>query len=914
MDSVSHVDDVDEQTIAIGDASAPAAEYTDAGGRLGRYIVIEELGRGGMGRVLRGYDPRLQREVALKVLPTRSMSEEGRARMVSEARAMARVSHPNVVAVYDVEDHGDHGLVLAMEYVAGQTLREWLRAETRPWTQIIERFCLAGQALVAAHAEGLLHRDFKPANVLVSSSGEVKVTDFGLAKSLDAPGGLTRTHGSDDDAEDDELTTEGLTRAGTVMGTPRYMSPEQHEGSKLTPSADQYAFCIALWEALAGEPPFSGKDMAAAKTAGAPVWSSSNSVPSRVVNAIRRGLEPRSLERWPSMAELIDALSQELTGGRPRRWGALAGLAILATAAGGAAAVYGTHEGPCQGAEAQLEGVWDDTTRAAVQSAIANTGASFSSGVWEYIEPRLDDYGSRWVQMHTEACEATNVRRSQSADIMDRRMVCLQRARTQLQATTSLLGRADEETLVKAHELVEQLLPLHPCADVEALLEGTAPPSATEAGAVASASEQLARARVAYDAGLVDESEQAIAEAERLLNGVTYGPVRTELLQVRGSTLSSRGKFTEAEAVYREALPNAVRFKQWREVLHLSDSLLYLVSTKLGKPAEAMRYAEYGDGLIDVIGDPLLEAAHRKMLGAALHYAGDFAASEAEDRKALEILEARLPPDDLAIARARINLGIVLDESGHPQEAEKQHRAALRVTLDALGPGHPDVAMLRTNLGNALSAQLKLEESLDEHRASLEIYEKAFGPDHPGVAFSHNNIGGSLYKAKRYADAEAEFRLALDLWKKALGPDHPDLALAYNNIAECLLQQDQLAEAEAPFRRSLELIENNLGADHPDAATIRGNLANLLSELDRGAEALPLAEQSWKAVQRDDIPAEQKSTVAYRYGTALWAEGSDRAKARKMVEEALRMSEDVDPGVKDQFQKTFQDWLDAHPL
>lgn len=253
------------------------------GQSLGRYVVLEEVGRGGMGRVLRAYDPKLQREVALKELKVGTMQHNRSKRLVEEARAMAKLSHRNVVAVYDVEPLDDR-LVLAMEYVPGTTLRAWLKDERPKWQEVISRFVEAGRGLAAAHAEGLLHRDFKPSNVLVALDVRVdecvvKVGDFGLAKpavSSDSLGWASpaperNKHTSSTQTQHTE------TSSNAVMGTPRYMAPEQHQGDSLTTAADQYAFCVALWEALTGHAPFRGPDILELKLEGPAAWPGNHS-------------------------------------------------------------------------------------------------------------------------------------------------------------------------------------------------------------------------------------------------------------------------------------------------------------------------------------------------------------------------------------------------------------------------------------------------------------------------------------------------------------------------------------------------------------------------------------------------------------------------------------------------------------
>jgi len=283
-----------------------------------RYMLLETIGRGGMGRVLRAYDARLERHVAIKQVRTDLLGTKNQSGLLYEARAMARLSHPNVVGVYDVEDSRS-GVMLVMELVCGQTLREWVRRERR-WAAIVPRFVEAGQGLAAAHAGGLLHRDFKPSNVLIPDQGMAKVTDFGLAT-------FVCTNGSSDGSEPRSRKPVRPANNPPVIGTPRYMAPEQHLAEPLGPATDQYAFCVALWESLTGRAPFEGEwaELAAKKLAGPPAWPTDVPTPRFIVNAIIRGLAPEPSERWPSMDTLLDALTR-----RPSRrlhvWAVAAGL------------------------------------------------------------------------------------------------------------------------------------------------------------------------------------------------------------------------------------------------------------------------------------------------------------------------------------------------------------------------------------------------------------------------------------------------------------------------------------------------------------------------------------------------------------------------------------------------------------
>ena len=250
---------------------------------LGRYTVLRFLGAGGMGEVYAARDPELDRVIALKVLPAglAGASPEARARFQREAQALARLSHPNVVAVHDVRVVGEQ-VHAAMEFVDGPTLAEWLGGAPRPWRKVVQVFLEAGLGLAAAHRAGLVHRDFKPSNVILGE--RVRVVDFGLARAIpeatgDAAPVVTTLHAE-------------ITQAGAAPGTPAYMAPEQREGGAVTPLSDQYAFAVALHEALygrrPGEPPAPGVR-----------------VPRALQALLQRALAVDPAARYPSMPALL---------------------------------------------------------------------------------------------------------------------------------------------------------------------------------------------------------------------------------------------------------------------------------------------------------------------------------------------------------------------------------------------------------------------------------------------------------------------------------------------------------------------------------------------------------------------------------------------------------------------------------
>jgi serine/threonine protein kinase len=297
----------------------PGPATLPRGTNLGRYVLLDCIGRGGMAVVYAAYDPELDRKVAVKLLRTDlpGTPAELRASLLREAQAMARLTHPHVIAVYDVGTFNDQ-VFLAMEFIRGRDLRTWLGEAPRSWTEILETFLKAGEGLRAAHDSGLVHRDFKPDNVLVGYEGQVRVTDFGLAHRLSAPGEEAR-EASNTQAEPDR---------DALAGTPLYISPEQWRGRPADAQSDQFSFCVSLFEALYGARPYAGKT--SASYVGVVPPPKRSAVPGWVRRVLVKGLSLTPKDRHASMRELLAALSRGLMARRYRTWVAVAVLSLLA--------------------------------------------------------------------------------------------------------------------------------------------------------------------------------------------------------------------------------------------------------------------------------------------------------------------------------------------------------------------------------------------------------------------------------------------------------------------------------------------------------------------------------------------------------------------------------------------------------
>ncbi len=887
----------DEQTLLVsehGDYEEPSL----AGSTISRYVVLEEVGRGAMGRVLRAYDPKLEREVALKVV--RARSSDAKQRMVVEARAMAKLSHPNVVAVYDVEERGDD-VVLVMEFVPGQTLRAWLEDEDRAWQDVVLHLLSAGRGLAAAHDAGLLHRDFKPSNVLVSSGGSVKVTDFGVAK---LSGQSTPSLTGDMEVSDDSLT-----QVGTVLGTPRYMAPEQHRGEPLGAAADQYAFCVSLWEALCGEPPFLGSELAEQKASGPSAWPNDR-VPGPIAAAVVRGLDPDPERRWPSMQPLLDTLAWDPSR-RRTRW-TMGAVGILGVGAVSYGVLATEGDAPCSGAEARLQEVWNDARRADVASAFENVGKAYANDLWGSTEQALDDYARDWAAMRTEACEATTIRGEQSPAMLDARMSCLDRAAVDFDAALEVLADADAAVVQKAHRVTGGLWPLARCADTEALAADVAPPLPEDAAAVKAARDELARTKTLIRAARFDAAKESVTAARDRLGDVAYGPVRTELALTEGNVFQGLGDYPPSEAALREALTLGARWQQPDETRLAALRLMFVVGARLKRPKEAMQFVPLAEGLS--IGDQQREAKFHNTLAQVYLAEGKFADAEREHRLGLELLSSHPNASTVDLSLTRNNLANALQVQGKYDEAVVHLERALEGFRSTLGEAHPSVAQATNLIAICCYGKNDFDGAEKNWRSAYETWAAALGADHPNVILVRINLAVVLQHQGRLEEAEAEYRSALGPLEASLGPGHTDVASVRHNLAGMLAAQGKYAEAEGEYRTALEAVLAAQDEDHPEVARFRTSLATVLRRDGRLEESLVYAEQSWVRRQRDDMPAQLRAGTAFLLAELLWSietEARDRVRARRLAEVARDAYAEAGEGFAEDLAEV-ETWLDEN--
>ncbi len=892
----------DESTIAFvrggtipGNHAMPGAivEPLAPGARVGRYVVGERIGRGGMGVVYAARDPDLDRTIALKVLrtDTREPAEAVQQRMLREARALARVSHPNIVRIFDVgvvEGDARARVWLAMELVRGITLSDWIAHAKPDATAIVEVFAAAGRALAAAHAAGIVHRDFKPSNVLVDEAGNPRVVDFGLALAL----GDTLDEATGEGASSSSASRDvRVTTTGMVVGTPAYMAPEQHLGAVADAWSDQFAFCIALWEALYGRRPFAGErreDLARTVVKGElPRPPSDRGVSPTVHAAIVRGLAREPSARWPDMHALVAELSPARRRSPVRL---LAGLAGVVGVVGGLAIWLDEREPPCGGGEARMVDVWDDARRGAVESAFLATDRRHATDSWARVRERLDGHRDAWTSMHRDVCERNRAAPDEVA--LDLRMTCLERRREELRALVDVLASADGDVVDRAFGSALRLSPISRCADVDATAGEVAPPDPSIAAEVERLRAASADAKALADAGRYERAHAIVAEIEPVARTLGYAPVHAEVLHRLGVVEVALGRAEEGARAHEEAALLAQAHRHDEVVADAATALVYVLGFTLARRDEALAWGEHASAALDRLGDDRLRrAVLLGHLGLVYERAGDYPAAVEHDELALQTwieLAGESLPD---AARVKNSLGNVVFRQGDVDRARALWTSAHETFVATLGPDHPDIAL---PLNNLATSDIRLGNDEDGERRLREvvaIWERALGPEHPRLATPLTNLAVLERDRGNYAASDALERRTLEIREQALGPDHTDVAMSLAGLAFSAWKQGRRTEAVSLFRRGIEIRERAQGAEHPELAASLSNLALVLSEEGEHASAIATARRS-VAVRERAFGEDNVEVARSLHPLAVALRAAGRAdEAVPVVERALRLRE-----------------------
>jgi tetratricopeptide (TPR) repeat protein len=800
--------------------------------RVARYVLHEPLGRGGMGVVHAAYDPDLDRRVALKLVRPGAqggLDDEARARrLVREAQSIARLSHPNVVTVYEVGRAGS-SVFIAMELIEGITLGRWCRSCSPSTWQVLAVLVDAGRGLAAAHARGLVHRDFKPDNVMVDLDEQrrptrVRVLDFGLAR-LRAS---ASSEGGEPTSSEATFEEGAMTETGTVLGTPAYMAPEQRGGGA-GPASDQFSFCVVLHEALLGcRPP------PAPTGAGVELDQLSRGaaqrLPRRLRRALVRGLHPEPRERWPTMDRLLAEL--EAVARRPRRraWVLGAGLLATALATGMAMATIGA-EPPCEDGPTRRAALWPSM--------------SYAPQTWATVERTLDAYLEDWSAAVDRHCGDPE----RASPQWSWRAACLEQQAGELDALLALLESGEAGVIEHAAAAASALPRAVQCEGAASRV--TPPADSAQAGRVQRLRVELAGLSATAAAGRYAPALPRAAALLEQARALGYGPLVAEATLMLARMHAGAGEGAEAERLLYTVIEQAEAERHDAVAAEAWLTLLEVVGVNLARIDDADRLLAPATGAIRRLGDDDRLLARAWLVEGALRHAqGRFDEAVALYERALHHLEADLGPDHPGLAKALHGIALAEQGRGDPQASLAPARRAVALVQDHHGPDHPDVATYLSSVGNAQGMLGDSEAALHSFERAAPVLEQALGPHHPRLAAALHNLGTTQATLRRFDQALPVLRRAAAIDAQTHGTDHPHAAASRYAIAMVLQQQGDYEQAEAELRAALEGLERAWGPEHPDLAYLLVAQGHLLLERDQAAQSLPLLERGDRLLRR----------------------------------------------------------------
>jgi len=850
------------------------------GALVDRYQILGLVGRGAFGRVYAAYDPVLDRKVALKLTRLRRVEDEER--FLREARAMAGLSSPHVVAVHDV-GRVDGALFTAMELVTGQTLRAWLAAEPRPPAAIVAAFVQAGRGLAEAHAAGIVHRDFKPENVLVHANGRVAVTDFGLARGkpsadvlAEAPGGRAAVNST-------------LTVEGALIGTPRYMSPEGLRREPVDARSDLFAFCVALYEAVFGEAPFPARtipELLDAIGRGARV-SRDSRVPRHVRDAILAGLSADPARRPRDLPALLRALEHDPQRARTRAIvaGALAVAVIASVGAVVVARPAASRSSTCeQRAHDLVTDVWGPERRAALRAGIEGSTSPLRHDVAGRVTQALGRYAGVWREAWIEACEAGE-RERQPTKLVASRLACLEQRHRRWSSLVTSLTAPDPQAIIHASSASYALPSVAACADPRQLTEAPLADARTVEAARA-----IERAQVAADLGQTEVGLAALAAPLALARARADRELEAKALLVEGDLRRAVDPRSAEPALHAAAIAASAIGRLDLEAAAKVMLVQTLAHSQL-RLAEIERASQYAAAAATRLGDPMVLADYAYARSLA-----EWAIGGAERSLPFELatLASQLlvwGPDHPRIAEAENVIAASLVELERVEASVPLQRAALAIRERLQGPDHPEALNARGNLAFALAELGQIDEARSLQEAVAAGRARLFGPDYYLLDETWIRLA-RLYQWElgRADDALAAARRAVAIDARAFGDDAPEGVTGVALLARILAARGALGEADQHSARALRIAERELPPAH---LIVRGALAtrgDVLERMDRCADATPLLDRL-EALSRDRMSGRGELVIGLHARARCAVRQGDHATAETVLRRALAIRE-----------------------
>ncbi len=865
------VQPAEADTIVYPEDVTPApAPAVDRPQRIGRYVVLEVLGVGGMGVVCAAYDPKLDRRVALKLLrdattPEGTHATAGQARLIREAQALAKLSHPNIITVHDV-DVADGKLFMAMEYVEGKTIHQWIDEAKHPWRQILKVFVDAGRGLAAAHAAGVTHRDFKPSNVLIGNDGRVRVLDFGLATASERemeffaelfnvrPAELVTAPSED---VMDVIGSTGdlkLTQAGRCVGTPGYMAPEQHMGLPVDAKSDQFSFGASLFEALYGRLPYNTDSDEAgfwAAVEGQLEQPRDSTVPPWIFRVLEVSLAPRPEDRWPSMDAMLAALQADPARRRRRILAAVGAAGVVGLAAWAGATALAPDASKCADGEQHLAGIWDAPTRDAIEKKFRGVDKVYADHAWTSVSQEIDDYGARWVGTYVRICEATHVRGEQSDQLLDVRMACLERGRSELQALSELFLAADADVVRNAVAATAELGAIESCKDIREISSRNALPDDPDArqkidavlAEVDRSEAQIVGGR--YEEGLAT-AKAALAEAQT----VGHEPTRCAATYAVGAAQEKARELEASRRTLEKAIFCASEVGDPKTEAAAWSRLLYLLGRELQEPEAALALELPANAAARRAGGDEVSVANNTMyVAVTLSELGRHTEAAEAGRRAVELLTAVHGAQNPSTANGHGALGAILGRAGQNEEAKVHLRIAFDTFRTLLGENHPDVAVSALNLGNVLKNEDDLDGARELYELALRI-RTAAGEDELKLAQVYAQLGQVEDAMGKHAEARASLERAVAIFEANPAAPPRQLLAALNNLGLTLMAAGDAEAALSRFEHATELVK--MLDEHPQNARTAYFLCDALVTLERWSAARPTCTDALAQLERLD--------------------------------------------------------------
>ena len=822
-------DTLDEIPSWKKDVDLPQGTHVD------RYIILGLVGKGGMGAVYKAYDPELDRSIALKILTLSPQEGETvslpQARLMREAQALAKLNHPNVVFVFDVGTY-EESVYIAMEYVEGKTLRDWLKEDQPTHKEIIAVMVAAGRGLQAAHLEGIVHRDFKPENLIVGNNGQVKVLDFGLARAADFEGlpiEKTKSPSQLESQSGDQLLSQPLTQVGILIGTPAYMAPEHFLYEELDEKTDQFSFCLTLFEALYGKRPFGGDtktDLEENVTQGRIQVPNDVDVRDWIKDIILRGLAISKTDRYASMADLLEELvnDPDVSKRAKRKKRLFAGsMVMVATLQFLIWLTFFRAPALCTGGQDKLAPVWNAVIRQQVKQLFLKTDLSYAPATLDSIQKRMEDYANRWKTAYVEACEATHLKGEQSDEVLDLRMGCLRDRLREFSALAEVFAVADKTVVGKAVQATSALPSLSDCSNIE-YLQATTDTSFVDEKTkqkVQDIHRRLAKVKAWRNSG---QYNKALLAGKSLLKEAIQrkrSQLVVEAHLVVGQTLVSLGRFEEAKSELENAYYEADVAGDALGALQAANQMIFAVGQRLADHKAGERWY----WLATIKQKRLRLGRFHPEVAKSLHNMGSVQLGQGRYEKALASFQAALAirkkvfsPDHPGLASSYNNMGLVYWSQGRHAQALEAFLNTLAIEQKALGSDHPDVGGTLNNIGMVYREQGKFRKALEVYQRAIAIREKALGPTHPYLANTLNNLGILYQDLKRFDKSLKVLQGALSIFERSLGAQHPKVADVINNIGSVYLDQGDHTSAQTYYQNSLAFREKVLGTQHPVVA------------------------------------------------------------------------------------------------